>query len=274
MKVIEGMKAHYAAEKYQIEAYAWLAVAMAPRDKARTATLIENALERAGRSTGRISKLDRISAAAPVRPPGPRRARSGPGMTTWRPRSFACWQHGRRAGTAIRRRKLECETVAAAILALTDPKAASQMLRDLELRWGQRLGRAWQDCGPPLADGVGTCRSDARRAAFRVPNWPRSRAGPMQTWARPGCSRWSRFWCSRQSAGRSFSVGRSGRRGILGSVSRACATFSFARQAIFRVSGIAGTDLKRTDKVGARAARRPDPRRRSRGRTDAEQRRR
>ncbi len=44
----------------------------------------------------------------------------------------------------------ECQTIAAAILALTDQKAASQMLRDLELRWGQRrdelgrvAGRRW-----------------------------------------------------------------------------------------------------------------------------------
>jgi hypothetical protein len=44
----------------------------------------------------------------------------------------------------------ECQTIAAAILALTDQKAASQMLRDLELRWGRPrhelgrvVGRRW-----------------------------------------------------------------------------------------------------------------------------------
>ncbi len=44
----------------------------------------------------------------------------------------------------------QSQTIAAAVLALSDRKAASQILRDLELRWGQRMhelgrvvGRRW-----------------------------------------------------------------------------------------------------------------------------------
>ena len=73
----------------------------------------------------------------------------------------------------------ECQTIAAAILALTDPKAAGQMLRDLELRWGQRrdeLGQiagrrwllAWALADPSYAERLFEARaSRARKPARR-----------------------------------------------------------------------------------------------------------
>jgi hypothetical protein len=43
IRFIEGMKGHF-ADKYQAEGFAWLAAAVAPRDKARAAALIDRAL--------------------------------------------------------------------------------------------------------------------------------------------------------------------------------------------------------------------------------------
>ncbi len=139
IKVIEGMKPHYAAEKYQSEAYAWLAMAVAPRDKARAAMLIERALNLPVDHSQEFRGWVYFG--------------GGAGEAAW---TSAC---AKRAGyddmaSAVFRvlaarpsdrngdpsTEVECQTNAAAILALTDPKAASQMLRDLELRWGQRLG--------------------------------------------------------------------------------------------------------------------------------------
>ena len=149
MRVIEGMKGHYAAEKYQSEAYAWLAVAVASRDKARAATLIDRALELP------VDQPDQFQSWTYFG--------GGAGEAAW---SAACAKragYDDMAGVVFRvlaarpsgrhrdpSMEAQCETIAAAILALSDRKAASQILRDLELRWGQRLnelgkvvGRHW-----------------------------------------------------------------------------------------------------------------------------------
>jgi hypothetical protein len=149
LQVIEGMKGHYAAEKFQSEAYAWLAVAVAPRDKTRAASLIDRALAMPVDQAQEFQSWTYFG--------------GGPGEAGW---TAVC---AKRAGypdmagavyrvlaarAADRYRDpsmdAECQTIAAAILALTDPKAASQMLRDLELRWGQprhelgrTVGRRW-----------------------------------------------------------------------------------------------------------------------------------
>ena len=44
IKIVEGMIAGYVAEKYQAEAFGWLAVAIAPKDKTRAFALIDRAL--------------------------------------------------------------------------------------------------------------------------------------------------------------------------------------------------------------------------------------
>jgi hypothetical protein len=138
MRVIEGMKGHFAAAKYQSEAYGWLAVAVASRDKAQAATLIDRAL------------------ALPVDRPEEFRSWTyfggGTGEAAW---TAACAKragYDDMAGAVFRvlaarpsgghrdpSMEAQCQTIAAAILALSDRKAASQVLRDLELRWGQRL---------------------------------------------------------------------------------------------------------------------------------------
>ncbi len=146
MGVIEGMKGHYAAEKYQSEGYAWLAVAVAPRDKARAAMLIERALALpVDRSQefrgwtyfgGGAGEAGWTAACA---------KRAGfDDMSSAVFRVLAARPSDRNADPSM---DAECQTIAAAILALTDPKAASQILRDMELRWGQRLGELGRIAG-------------------------------------------------------------------------------------------------------------------------------
>ena len=136
VRVIEGMKG-YAAEKYQAEAFGWLAVAVAPRDKARAATFIDRAL---------VMPVDQ-----------PREFDSwtyfggGAGSAAW---IAACAKRAgypdmagavarvlaSRPSDGHRDPSMEAQslTIAAAVLALTDPGAASRILRDLESRSGLR----------------------------------------------------------------------------------------------------------------------------------------
>ena len=44
IRIVEGMKQGYSSEKHQAEAFGWLAVAIAPKDKAKANALIERAL--------------------------------------------------------------------------------------------------------------------------------------------------------------------------------------------------------------------------------------
>ena len=44
IRIVEGMKEGHGGEKYQAEAFGWLAVAIAPKDKARAFALIDRAL--------------------------------------------------------------------------------------------------------------------------------------------------------------------------------------------------------------------------------------
>ncbi|MEJ7636744.1 MAG: carboxypeptidase-like regulatory domain-containing protein [Singulisphaera sp.] len=128
VRAIQGMKG-YAAAKYQAEAYGW------PRwpSRARQGAPRPSSTARRCRWTGRkTSRAGPISAAGPDRPRGSPRARSVPGI-----------RHGRvvaRPGlAAVRRapRPVDGSPVAGdrrAVLALTDPGAARQILRDLEAR--------------------------------------------------------------------------------------------------------------------------------------------
>ena len=148
VQVVEGMKGDYAG-KYQCEGYSWLAVAVAPREKARAAALIDRAL---------AIPLDQPRAFQSWTYFG-----GGAGAAAW---AAACARRAGYAdmGGAVMRvlasrasdrhsdpsMEAQSQTVAAAILALSDPKAASQMLRDLELRSGVRrdglarmAGRNW-----------------------------------------------------------------------------------------------------------------------------------
>ena len=124
MRVIEGMKGRYAAEKYQGEAYGWLAVAVAAARQGR---------RRDAHRPGTDLPVDRPEdfrswiyfGGGAGRPPGPPRAPAGRVRRTWAARYVECWPHGRRTGTATRRWRPSAQTIAAAILRSTDPGAAT-----------------------------------------------------------------------------------------------------------------------------------------------------
>jgi hypothetical protein len=136
VRVIQGMKG-YAAEKYQGEAYGWLAVAIAPRDKARAATFIDRAL------------------AMPVDRPEDFQSWTyfggGAGAAAWTAVCAKRAGYPDMAGAVARvlasrpsdrhrdpSMEAQSQAIAAAVLALTDPGAARQVLRDLEARSGLR----------------------------------------------------------------------------------------------------------------------------------------
>ena len=136
VRVIQGMKG-YAAEKYQAEAYGWLAVAIAPRDKARAATFIDRAL------------------AMPVDRPEDFQSWTyfggGAGSAAWAAVCAKRAGYPDMAGAVARvlasrpsdrhrdpSMEAQSQAIAAAVLALTDPGAARQVLRDLEARSGLR----------------------------------------------------------------------------------------------------------------------------------------
>ena len=128
---------------------------MAPRDKALRRDVHR---PRAGGATGQpgaISELDvfrrrrgAAAWAAALRASEPGYADMGGEVI----RVLAARPSDRNRDVAM---EAQCQTIAAAILALTDPKAASQILRDLELRWGAAPRRARQDGGRELAAGLG-----------------------------------------------------------------------------------------------------------------------
>ncbi len=136
VRVIQGMKG-YAAEKYQVEAYGWLAVAVAPRDKVRAADFIDRALtvpvDRPqefeswtyfGAGTGSAAWVAVCAERAGY-----------PDMAGVVARVLASRPSDRHRDPSM---EAQSQTIAAAILALTDPSAGGQILRDLETRSGLR----------------------------------------------------------------------------------------------------------------------------------------
>jgi hypothetical protein len=171
-RAIREMKGYWSA-KYQVDAYAWLAVAVAPHDRARAATFIDRAL------------------AIPVDSPGAFLgwSNSGGGTTeaAW---TAACAKRAGypdMAGVIARvlasrpptrysdmSQETRSQAVAAVALALTDPGAALQFLRDLEARSGEaapKFGRftdpnwliAWALTDPKHAEEL----FDAELASFQ-----------------------------------------------------------------------------------------------------------
>jgi hypothetical protein len=135
-RVIAGMK-EYAATKYQAEAYAWLGVVAAPRDQGRAERYLERAL---ALPFGQAHQFDSWTYFG-----------GGAGAAAWvalcaRRAGYSdmveavAWVLAARPADANADPSMEAQsqTIAAAILALTDPGAARQILRDLEARSGLR----------------------------------------------------------------------------------------------------------------------------------------
>ncbi len=143
IRIIEGMKQRRDAVP-QAEAFGWLAVALAPRDRTRANALIDRALalltdnedgERSARSGGETAAAARIAACA--------RRNGYPDMDSVIVRVLAT----RRDDTPLidREWRMRNSAIAAVYLALVDPGAARTVLEQVEARGGVNpatLGRA------------------------------------------------------------------------------------------------------------------------------------
>jgi hypothetical protein len=133
-RVIAGMKG-YAAEKYQAEGYAWLGVVLAPHDTARAEGYLERALALPAEQPHKFQSwtyFGGATGAAAWLAACARRA----GYSDMA--SAVAWVLAARPAAADRdpSQDAHSQTIAAAIVALTDPGAARQILGDLETRSG------------------------------------------------------------------------------------------------------------------------------------------
>ena len=136
IKVIEGMKREPVGG-WQAEAFGWLAVALAPRDRARAWTLIDRALAilidhpdpfaRSASSGGEMASAAHIAECA--------RRIGYPDMESAIMRVMACRPIGSR-GAGDRASLIHSIAVAAIPLALIDPDAARTVLEQVESRGG------------------------------------------------------------------------------------------------------------------------------------------
>lgn len=134
VRVIEGMSG-YAVEKYRSEAYAWLAVAVTSRHPGRAADLIDRALQPPVDRPDQFQSWTYYGGGPGVAGSAVACARRAgyPDMAGAVARVLAARSSDgfRDLSTAAR-----TQTIAALILALTDPAAARQMLHTLEERSG------------------------------------------------------------------------------------------------------------------------------------------
>jgi hypothetical protein len=145
IRIVEGIKG-YEAVKFRAEAFGWLAVAQ--RDPARARALIDRALAMPLDQPDRFARLTDLGAgtasAAWIAACARRAGYSD--MDSVIARVMATRFAGRRRMDATE--KIQAATIAAEVLALTDPAAARQILRDLDARtgWGAaELGKVARD---------------------------------------------------------------------------------------------------------------------------------
>ena len=162
VRIIEGMKS-FAADKMQAEAFAWLAVAVAPRDRARAVALIDRAL------------------ALPVDRP-----REVPELDQFRRRDGGGRPHRRRARHAG---YPDMDSVIMRVMATrTSPggrDSSTPPWRSNRPRWPRSRWR-WSTPAPPAC-----CSSRSRPAAASTP--PSSPRSPATTGSAPGA-----WWTSRR----------------------------------------------------------------------------
>jgi hypothetical protein len=137
VRIIEGMKQQKGDALPKGEAFAWLAVALAPRDRARANALIDRALallidsEERGRSAwsgGETAAAARIAACA--------RRIGYPDMESVVMRVLATRPDDMPHTFINREWRMRCIAVSAVYLALVDPGAARTVLEDVEARGG------------------------------------------------------------------------------------------------------------------------------------------
>jgi protocatechuate 3,4-dioxygenase beta subunit len=151
IKIIEDMKRD-PATIWQAEAYGWLAVALAPRDRARANSLIDRALDMmifqrdwAGRSAwsgGEMAGAAHVALCA--------RRIGYPDMESVVMRVLAARPTAGRNASTERTRLGRAIAVSTVSLALVDPKAARTVLEQLEARGGFDLAAEWSTREPWL----------------------------------------------------------------------------------------------------------------------------
>ena len=151
IKIIEDMKRD-PATIWQAEAYGWLAVALAPRDRARANSLIDRALammidqrDWAGRSAwsgGEMAGAAHVALCA--------RRIGYPDMESVVMRVIAARPTDGRNASSERTRLGRAIAVSTVSLALVDPEAARTVLEQLESRAGFDLAAEWSTREPWL----------------------------------------------------------------------------------------------------------------------------
>jgi hypothetical protein len=151
IKIIEDMKRD-PATIWQAEAFSWLAVALAPRDRARASSLIDRALgmmidqrDWAGRSEwsgGEMAGAAHVALCA--------RRIGYPDMESVIMRVIAARPTGGRNASTERTRLVRAIAVSTVSLALVDPAAARTVLEQLESRAGFDPATEWNTREPWL----------------------------------------------------------------------------------------------------------------------------
>ncbi len=149
IKVIAGMKREPRWDpRWQAEAFGWLAVALAPRDRTRAYGLIDRALammldhrDWAG-SDNEMAAAARIAVCA--------RRIGYPDMESVIMRVMAAWPIGERHASSDRARQIQSILEAAVPLALIDPGAARTVLEQIAARGGLDPITLWNTREPWL----------------------------------------------------------------------------------------------------------------------------
>ena len=148
VRVLESMSGH-GVVKYQAEAFGWLAVALAKQDPRRARALIDRALAMPIDRPEEFASYTYFGAgtASAAWIAACARRAGYPDMDSVMARVMAARPAGHLRDPSM---EIESSTIAAAALALTDPGAARQVLRDIEVRSGlgpvelaRVAGRRW-----------------------------------------------------------------------------------------------------------------------------------
>jgi hypothetical protein len=151
IKIIEDMKRD-PATIWQAEAFGWLAVALAPRDRARAYSLIDRALDmmidqqdwawRSASSGGEMAGAAHVALCA--------RRIGYPDMESVVMRVIAARRSRGRDASSERTRLVHAIAVSTVSLALVDPDAARTVLEQIEARAGFDPATEWSTCEPWL----------------------------------------------------------------------------------------------------------------------------
>jgi hypothetical protein len=134
IKIIEGMTRNRRSVNFRAEAFGWLAVALAPHDRARAFGLIDRALAMMIDDRDEFGPGGEMGVAARIA--GCARRIGYPDMESVIMRVMATRPGDSRGASSDRARLMQSATEAAVSLALIDPATARTMLEQIEARSG------------------------------------------------------------------------------------------------------------------------------------------